>query len=383
LAATAAAGTASNERRSLFARRRPHDDRELVAFPDLVRAHHRRQRALRNAEAEAFFLDHDAPEEQAYRAALRAFQAAHGPLVAAHWCVSLPSAIAVTSRPPRRLVRWLDWIGWSRRLEFHRASDWSTQPSPRAAALLHRCDALAVRVGQVLTGTPHKIAMGLVGRSAGNLLSLVDAPSGPGEAQSLEQALDREEARLDETEGYYRRAAVRQAQLVYIAGMLLGALALVGVTLGLLRLLDVLTGISWSLERGVTLSLTEILGVATAGALGAIVSVIRRVDGSSFAVDHEIGRLSLVGLGMIRPLMGAVFGLALYAAIVSGLLDLFALPEDPTAQFFFFLAIGFVSGFSERLAEDTLLAATDPGEREPPPVPPAATPTSAAGAPSE
>jgi hypothetical protein len=184
MAATAAAGTASNERRSLFARRRSNPDRELVAFPDLVRAHHRRQHALRDTEAEASFLDHDAPEEQAYRAALRAFQAAHGPLVAAHWCVNLPSAIAVTSRPPRRLVRWLDWIGWPRRLEFHRASDWSTQPSPRAAALLHRCDALAVRVGQVLTGTPHKIAMGLVGRSAGNLLSLVDAPNSPGEAQN-------------------------------------------------------------------------------------------------------------------------------------------------------------------------------------------------------
>jgi hypothetical protein len=81
------------------------------------------------------------------------------------------------------------------------------------------------------------------------------------------------------------------------------------------------------------------------------------VDASSFAVDFELGRLCVVGLGMLRPFMGAVFGLALYAAIVSGLLNLFKLPTEATPQFFFLLAVGFVSGFSERFAEDTVLGA--------------------------
>jgi hypothetical protein len=104
----------------------------------------------------------------------------------------LPSAVALTARPSHPLLRWLDWLGWPRRLTFHRASDWSTQPSPRAAGLLHRCDALAVRIGEVLSGTSHQIAMGLVGRSGGNLLSLVDTPTAPDDPRELDEALAHE-----------------------------------------------------------------------------------------------------------------------------------------------------------------------------------------------
>jgi hypothetical protein len=75
--------------------------------------------------------------------------------------------------------------------------------------------------------------------------------------------------------------------------------------------------------------------------------------------------------------MGAVFGLALYAAITSGLLDLFALPSDPTQKFFFLLAVAFISGFSERFAEDTLIARTGTAESPAPEAQPLA--TSAAG----
>ncbi len=323
--------------------------RERVPFTDVVWAHYRRTQALMRG------VD-DPVAEEAYRGTLARFEACEGPITSAYWCVHLPSGLALTARPPRRPVRWLDWIGWPRRLAFHRASDWSTQPAPRAAALIHRCDALAVRVGEVLIGTGHQVAMGLVGRSAGNLLSLVDTPSAPADPAELDAALEREEKRLADTEAYYRETAIRQTQLVYIGGMLIGVAALVAVAVGLLQLLDTLTGISWGLRDGVSLSLSELLGVAAAGALGAIVSVVRRVDSDSFSLDYEVGRLCLVGLGMLRPFMGAVFGLALYAAVISGFLDVFAVPQDATPQLFFLLAIAFLAGFSERFAEDTLLS---------------------------
>lgn len=345
--------------------------RERVPFPDLVWSHYRRQQLVLQASSDPSLAASAAEASRAYEEQLRRFEACEGPIVSAYWCVHLPSGVALTARPPRRLLRPLDWVGWPRRLAFHRASDWSTQPAPRAAALLHRCDALAVRIGEVLIGTGHQIAMGLVGRSGGNLLSLVDSPSGPQSVEALEEALDREERRLKATEQYYRQTAVRQSQLVYIFGMFLGAVALVGTVLAVLWTLDRFTGVSWGLKPGVTLSLTELLGVATAGALGAIVSVVRRVDASSFAIDYEVGRLCLTGLGMLRPFMGAVFGVALYAAIISGLLDLFKLPTAATPQFFFLLTIAFVAGFSERFAADTLLASTDrSGADAAPAVPP-------------
>lgn len=357
------------ERAGFFARARAR--RERVSFPDLVWAHYRRQQAVIQKAADPVGAPDVADDEAAYREKLAAFETSEGPIVSAYWCVHMPSAVALSSRPPRVLFRWLDWIGWPRRLAFHRASDWSTQPSPRAAALIHRCDALAVRICEVLVGTSHQIAMGLVTRSAGNLLSLVDTASGPEKPADLAEALDRQEEQLKRTEAYYREAAVRQTQLVYIGGMLVGVAVLVGVAIGVLQVLDSLTETPWQLRDGRLLSLTDVLGVAAAGALGAIVSVVRRVDSSSFSLDYEVGRFTLVGLGMLRPFLGSVFGLALYAAVISGFLDVFALPKDATPQFFFLLAIAFLAGFSERFADDTLLSATDmpkgaPKQQQPP-----------------
>ena len=50
----------------------------------------------------------------------------------------------------------------------------------------------------------------------------------------------------------------------------------------------------------------------TSGAVGAIVSVMSRMSGDRFTVDYEVGRHALRWLGSFRPLIGAVFGVALY-----------------------------------------------------------------------
>lgn len=77
---------------------------------------------------------------------------------------------------------------------------------------------------------------------------------------------------------------------------------------------------------GAEVSLSTIYLCAISGALGANVSVASRIDENSFAVDYELGRGTIAALGMLRPLLGAVFGIALYAALASGLLDLFKVP---------------------------------------------------------
>ena len=85
-------------------------------------------------------------------------------------------------------------------------------------------------------------------------------------------------------------------------------------------------------------------------------SLIARTNMSTSTVDYEAGRGVLFALGALRPALGAVFGIAFYAAIVSGLLDLFKVPTgDDIEQFYFFLVIAFLAGFSERWARDVLI----------------------------
>lgn len=301
------------------------------AFPDLVRAH------------KAWL---DAPDDSgaaaAYADALASFEHHHGRIEGAYWCTSIASGTAVTVEGGRR--------------RFHRATAWATQPDQRVASLLNECDELAVRIGEVLRGTGQRIAMGLVLRTSGNLLALVDGPSAHPDEGQLEAAVRAEGANFQEARRYYRRTARRQAQLVYVAGMLLGVLALLGIVLGVLAILHVTADVRWLPHKEQSIgSLTPLYLCAISGALGADVSVASRIDENSFNLDYELGRVTLMLLGAIRPLLGAVFGIALYAALASGLLELFNVPKDDvTKQLLFFMIVAFLAGFSERWTKGVL-----------------------------
>jgi hypothetical protein len=319
------------------------EDAARITFPDLARAH-------------TAWLD--APGDQhvaaAYADALEAFERRHGTLEGAYWCTSVASGAAVTVQGRRR--------------HFHRATAWATQPDQRIAALLNECDELSVRVAEVLRGTGQRIAMGLVLRVAGNVLALVDERSAhPGTAQTAE-SIKLEATNLGQAQSYYRRAARRQAQLVYVAGMLIGVVVLMALVLAILAIVHATADVRWiphSAKAGQP-SLSTLYLCAISGALGADVSVASRVNENSFSVDYEIGRFTIFVLGSLRPLLGAVFGIALYAALASGLLDLFKVPSDDlTKQLYFYIVVAFLAGFSERWAKG-LLAGLEGGAAAPP-----------------
>ena len=315
-----------------------------LTFADVARVHH----AWRaNPD--------DAALATRYSEALAAFEYHHGEIDDAYWCVERASGVAVTIQPLRRT------LGWRPRYRFHRATSWATQPDARVARLLNASDELGVRVSHVLRGTSARVCIGLVMSSSKALLGLVDAPSQPSDAASRREILKDEEAKLKLTEREYRRTATRQAQLVYVAGAIAGAFLLTALVLLVLWLLSLGTRLTW-LPRDEaggaagTVSLSLLYLCATAGGLGSIVSLIARINMNSCTVDYEAGRAVTFALGALRPALGAVFGIAFYAAVVSGLLDLFKVPTgDDTRQFYFFLVIAFLAGFSERWARDVLV----------------------------
>lgn len=311
--------------------------RQRVTFPDLVRIHFRWRQALRDdsgaSEAERARLSEE------YHEALACFEDEHGELINAYWCADVESAVGLSAGKPS--------TGWLRRMlsvspRFHRVSDWATKDEPDIARALHQCDELCVRAGEVLRGRSRRITIQLVMTSACHLLSLIDA-RGENPPQAHRAAVAVEVRQLAALRRGYREAANGDAQLVYFAGMAIGV--------GLLGWLYVVAN---SLLQGEGVEGRTIIGCLVSGAIGAVVSVIARINSGTFALDFDVARGYTLFLGALRPVIGSIFGLLAYFMLTSGFVDVFRVPDDEIQRFYFLCVVAFAAGFSERWAQDTL-----------------------------
>jgi hypothetical protein len=94
----------------------------------------------------------------------------------------------------------------------------------------------------------------------------------------------------------------------------------------------------------------------SAGAVGALISVMSRLSSNKVRVDWEFGKDTLRTLGSLRPFVGAVFGLMTYIALKSGVIGIDL--SNSAGSSYYFIVFSFVAGFSERLAQDMLLGTT-------------------------
>jgi hypothetical protein len=302
-------------------------------FPELVYAHYewwkRHDSGVVDPEAEA-----------TYDSVINAFEAEHGRVVRAYWCSQVESAVALTERKGR--------LGGSI-YGFHRESDWATKSEPEIASQLHRCDALAVRATAVLTGVRQRICLELAVSCAANLLSLVDARARAGDKTRTAAALKAEDAAIAKFEAYYHNAANGQAQLIYFAGIATVTIALGGIA-------AVWLSVSWASP----------VAALVAGALGALVSVIQRINSGKFELEYDVGGPYTFFLGGLRPLIGGVFAMAITFAFSSGLLQLpVSSQETSDHRHLALLVLAFLAGFSERWAQDTLTAVVPAAKNEP------------------
>jgi uncharacterized membrane protein YphA (DoxX/SURF4 family) len=326
----------------------PITDAHAVSFSELVYAHFNWWRNRDDPTADRALASR-------YDTARHAFERRHGEIVSAYWCSNVESAVALTEK--KRLRGWISPT-WG----FHRESDWATQSSPGVAAALHRCDELAVRANTVLTGVRQRICMQLVVASASHLLSLVDARANNTDEVANAAALKQERSAIDEAGAYYKDAANGQAQMVYFGGM-----AIVAILLSIIA--GIWLAISWATP----------VAALIAGAIGAVVSVIQRINNGKFTLDYDIGGPYAFFLGGLRPLIGGTFAMAISFAFTGGLLHLpVAANESVDSRRLALLVLGFLAGFSERWAQDTLTSLL-PAEHEapPPPAPAPAAPEAA------
>jgi hypothetical protein len=309
----------------------PRTPARTPSFSELVHAHHAAWRGRKDGTP-------DPATEHAYDSMHAAFEATHGQIVRAYWCSDIPSGVALTEH--KRLSGRV-----SSTFNFHRESDWATKNASDVAAELHRCDALAVRAKAVLTGVRQQICLELVVSCASNLLSLVDKRARSGDEGSTAAALDRERAEIARVESYYCEAANGQAQLIYFGGI-------ATVTLLIAAVCSIWLAISYQPP----------VAALVAGALGAVVSVIQRINSGVFELEYDVGGPYTFFLGGLRPVLGGVFAMAITFAITGGLVHLPVDAHEKGVQpNFALLVLAFLAGFSERWAQDTLTAIVPTG----------------------
>lgn len=319
------------------------------SFTELVYAHHDWWRARQAGRL-------DPAAEAIYDAVLGAFQERHGQIVRAYWCGEIESAVALTERKRRFRAPVFG---------FHRESDWATKSAPEVAAELHRCDELAVRANAVLTGVRQRICLELVVSCAAHLLSLVDARAGTADATQITAALEYEQAEMKKVKDYYCEAANGQAQLIYFGGIS-------AVTVVIAAFATLWLTIAWASP----------VAALVAGSIGAVVSVIQRINSGSFQLDYDVGGPYAFFLGGLRPLIGGAFGMAITFAFDGGLLHLpVAASETTDDRRLALLVLAFLAGFSERWAQDTLTSILPGSKSAPAPAPVTSPPAPAATTP--
>jgi hypothetical protein len=228
----------------------------------------------------------------------------------------------------------------------------SGQPADwKAKEILFRCLDLHNRALQFLTPKPRKICMRMVFGIVVALLGALDQPASAVGGRTRPFSADRAavealEAQLEQARRYYDRSAQHQAQYEYFVGMVFGLVALlVGVVVvGLLAHGDMLK--------------EPLLAAPLAGGAGALVSVMTRMTRGQLVLNYESGRRTIRLIGAMRPVIGALFGAALYLLLAGGLVTLAQTPEnDATKLLYFYTAIAFLAGFSERWAQDVVAGA--------------------------
>ena len=319
-------------------------------FSELVRAHDRREAEERGGVG-------GGKAQAEFKAKLDEFEHDVGRIDSVYWSRRRPSAVALTIGEPHGFRN--PFKDTETEVRLHRVTDWTTGDRSEIADLLHDCDLLAIRVGEVLRGASERITMRWIFSVQEHLLGFFERVDHAGpprhrwwmpngkrsemnrEEQRLVAAQRQELARIEE---YYLRIAGKAGRIVYVSGMIVGALFIAFVCA------LVAVGLAVWYPEGWTTNERYLLLCAGAGAAGALTSVLARMNsiGGSFTVDVELGRPLLRRLGLFKPFVGAIFGVAVYWIITAGLLTTQVAKEGHGGRIFFFGVVAFLAGFSER-----------------------------------
>ena len=267
---------------------------------------------------------------------MKRFEGVYGPMEMVHFNECARAGVALTLR--RTLT---SRIGFSRQANLHIVTDCDLHPS--LVRLLGRARQLADGARELLLGRPRRTCLERIYDVTVQILCQADLQ--PPRTPPSRETITALAAEFDEIDRYYQPHARVKLLLNYLLGMIGGA--------GLMALLGYLLQ-AWTETLG---DRPALYTAFVAGGVGAVVSAMVRISTKGFELPQEMGRLRTGFAGAFRPVIGCIFAVLVFAFLASGLSTSLGLPPDSQQRIYFVLVIGFLSGFSERLAKDILVKA--------------------------
>jgi hypothetical protein len=302
-----------------------HSDR-TSSFGDLV---HTRWEHTRDAT--------DERARQRYVETRERFEDEHGKIVDDYWSKREPAGVALSCK--RLRFGRLEW-------SLHRVMGSLAAGHSEYSPLLLRIARQSVRANSLLRGMTQRMATANLFSLSRDIMASLETE---GDEIAKAQEIEAYKRDLHYIAGYAGEAGKRAARVVYLKGLLWGALALAALAPALAYVLS-----SVSVPD---VDSTLFVGCLVAGSLGAVMSVLIRLGGDSLDVDHQFGREYLTSLAALRPLIGAVFAVLLYFAFKGNLVKQVDVSGRGAGEFAFFVTASFAVGFSERFAKQIVRTA--------------------------
>jgi hypothetical protein len=338
--------------------------REAISLGELDAAIDSQQVALDQIVAARYLSQQasgDHRVQYAHRVArlLELFERSDGPVrvMDRYYCTYIPAAVALRVYMPNYYVRDIPTrINLLRRFRQSRMRpenyliivylpQASRTTDPELEAAIWRCRALYLETAQ-LRPVRRSFLVSRLYSILVYLLSLADSQAMPGydKERTIESVADANDE-VTRIEGVFRNALITEARLNYLIGMLMGAI-----------FLSILVAAIFVVFPGSDSTDLPIFGILAAGGVGAIVSVMSRLTSDKLGVDPSAGALLIRLAGAFRPVVGGIFGLAIFVFVQATVLPV-KITVTGLQLNYFYLAIAFLAGFSERFAQDAITRA--------------------------
>jgi hypothetical protein len=273
-----------------------------------------------------------------------------------YYCIYIPAAVALkvflppyyylepTRNPLKRLVR-PKRIRAEAEILMAYLPEASRTTDAELEAAIWRCKALYLEIAQ-LRPVRRSFLVSRIYSMLVYLLSLADSQAMPGyDKERTVDSVAEANGEVTRIEATFRNALITEARQNYLMGMLIGAIFLI-----------ILVAAIFAAFPGKGPTDLPIFGIVAAGGVGAIVSVMSRLTSNKLRVDPSAGPLLVRLAGGFRPVVGAIFGLAIFVFVQATVLPI-KITVTGIQLNYFYLAIAFLAGFSERFAQDAITRA--------------------------
>jgi hypothetical protein len=278
------------------------------------------------------------------------FEAVHGRVVKSYFCTHFKCAVVIT-RKTDKVKKGKSTESFELEILFNVLDAMrDDSESVELAALLYECRTLNLKSREFLEGKELERTLDLIywivteasARLDNKTLESDDHQLTVEAASGLRKLWQEQ---FDVANDFFLRSVKRATDINYCLGMLSGLLIVFGLGLAGGAILSTLK------ISGLHLNFLE--GSYFGGALGAMLSVMSRMTRNKLKLNYETGPAALFLSGIFRPVIGTVFGIFVYFALISQILHVEA-PGNGTAYFYFYSVMAFIAGFSERWAPDAI-----------------------------